>query len=109
MLGALSPRSQGSAHAAGEIQSTTGEFKMTSHVLGMRPSFLANVFLAGCVWYTGPAMAQAPSPSALSGKVNSQEEGAMEGVLVSAKRAGSPMTITVVSDASGQYSFPRER
>ena len=33
----------------------------------------------------------------------------MEGVLVSAKRAGSTMTITVVSNAQGQYSFPKDR
>ena len=33
----------------------------------------------------------------------------MEGVLVSAKRACSTMTITVVSNAQGQYSFPRDR
>jgi Carboxypeptidase regulatory-like domain len=32
--------------------------------------------------------------------------GAMEGVLVSAKKAGSTVTITVVSDAQGNYSFP---
>src|SRR4030095_5400849 len=31
------------------------------------------------------------------------------GVLVSAKRVGSTMTVTVVSDAQGRYSFPRER
>jgi streptogramin lyase len=42
----------------------------------------------------------------LSGKVSSKEEGAMEGVLVSAKRAGSTITVTVVSDARGDYSFP---
>ena len=30
----------------------------------------------------------------------------MEGVLVSAKKAGSTITITVVSDAQGRYSFP---
>src|SRR5207247_1446925 len=36
-------------------------------------------------------------------------EGAMEGVLISAKRAGSTMTVTVVSDAQGRYSFPRNR
>ena len=46
---------------------------------------------------------------ALTGLVSSQEEGAMEGVLVSAKRAGSGITITVVSDAQGRYSFPRSR
>ena len=52
--------------------------------------------------------AQSP-PAALTGVVSSQEEGAMEGVLVSAKRAGSTVTVTVVSDASGRYSFPRNR
>jgi elongation factor Tu len=41
--------------------------------------------------------AQTPSSSALSGKVTSQVEGAMEGVLVSAKRAGSTTTTTVVT------------
>jgi len=33
----------------------------------------------------------------------------MEGVLVSAKQAGSSVTITVVSDAQGRYSFPAAR
>ena len=47
--------------------------------------------------------------AALTGQVSSQEENAMEGVLVSAKRAGSTITVTVVSDAQGRYSFPRSR
>jgi streptogramin lyase len=46
---------------------------------------------------------------ALAGRVTSAAEGAMEGVLVSAKRAGSTKTITVVSRADGAYSFARER
>ena len=54
-------------------------------------------------------IAQTPSHAALTGKVTSQEEGPMEGVLVSAKRAGSTITITVVTDAQGQYSFPLSR
>jgi streptogramin lyase len=33
----------------------------------------------------------------------------MEGVLVSAKRAGSTITITVASDEKGRYSFPASR
>ena len=33
----------------------------------------------------------------------------MEGVLVSAKRDGSPITVTVVSDATGRYGFPADR
>src|SRR5690348_13142731 len=46
---------------------------------------------------------------ALSGTVRSAEEGAMEGVLVSAQRAGSPITVTVVSDAQGRYRYPTDR
>src|SRR6266480_874363 len=46
---------------------------------------------------------------ALSGRVSSAEEGAMEGVLVSAKQTGSSVTITVVSDTQGRYSFPASR
>src|SRR5262249_16259852 len=46
---------------------------------------------------------------ALGGTVTSAEEGAMEGVLVSARRAGSPITVTVVSDAQGHYRFPADR
>jgi virginiamycin B lyase len=53
--------------------------------------------------------AQNPPAAALTGMVRSQEEGAMEGVLVSAKRAGSTVTTTVVSNAQGRYSFPRAR
>jgi len=45
----------------------------------------------------------------LSGQVSSPEEGPMEGVLVSAKRADSTITTTVVSDKSGRYSFPAGR
>jgi streptogramin lyase len=43
--------------------------------------------------------------AALSGIVTSAEEGAMEGVLVSAKKGGSTITVTVVSDKQGRYGF----
>ena len=33
----------------------------------------------------------------------------MEGVLVSAKKAGSTITTTVVSDSKGHYGFPADR
>jgi virginiamycin B lyase len=45
----------------------------------------------------------------LAGQVTSKEEGAMEGVLVSAKREGSTVTVTVVTDAQGRYSFPSSK
>jgi len=46
---------------------------------------------------------------ALTGRVTSAQEGAMEGVLVSAKRDGSPLTVTVVTDNTGRYAFPADR
>lgn len=45
----------------------------------------------------------------LSGTISSAEEGAMEGVIVSAKKEGSTITVSVVSDASGRYAFPAGR
>ena len=49
-----------------------------------------------------------PSPI-LSGTVSSDRDGPMEGVLVSAKKAGSTITTTVVSDSKGHYGFPADR
>jgi virginiamycin B lyase len=46
---------------------------------------------------------------ALAGKVSSPEEGAMEGVLVSAQKDGSTIRTTVVTDAQGRYAFPAAR
>jgi virginiamycin B lyase len=57
-----------------------------------------------------PTKSFAETPSvALSGRVTSAQEGAMEGVLVSAKREGSPLTVTVVTDNTGHYRFPADR
>jgi virginiamycin B lyase len=56
----------------------------------------------------GPAPAQAQS-AALTGQVSSADEPAMEGVLVSAKKAGSAVTVTVVSNEQGRYAFPADR
>ncbi len=58
----------------------------------------------------GPSLrAQADASVALTGQVTSAEEGPMEGVLVSAKKTGSTITVTVVSDQQGRYRFPRAR
>ena len=56
-----------------------------------------------------PLHAQARDSVALTGQVTSAEEGAMEGVLVSVKKTGSPVTITLVSDQQGRYRFPQSR
>ena len=56
----------------------------------------------------GSALAQT-APPALSGTVASDREGPMEGVLVSAKKQGSTITVTVASDTKGAYAFPLAR
>jgi len=52
-----------------------------------------------------PGRAQTPDQG-LMGRVTSTEGGAMEGVLVSVRRDGSPITLTVVSDGNGRFGFP---
>jgi len=52
---------------------------------------------------------QTPSSVGLTGQVTSKEEGPMEGVIVSAKKEGSTITVSVASDQQGRYRFPRER
>ena len=54
------------------------------------------------------APAQGPVAS-LTGLVSSADETTMEGVLVSATKAGSNITVTVVTGADGRYSFPPDR
>jgi len=51
----------------------------------------------------------AEDPAALSGHVNSAEEGPMEGVLVTAKKMGSTIAVTVVTNAEGTYRFPSSK
>jgi len=63
------------------------------------PVLLLSIFLGG------PAF----SADALHGVVTSNGEGAMEGVLVSAKEEGSTIATTVVTDEKGRYSFPASR
>jgi virginiamycin B lyase len=62
-----------------------------------------------CVVFAGLLTAQTQSSAALTGKVTSQADGAMEGVLVGARKAGSTVATWVVTDAQGEYRFPRER
>jgi streptogramin lyase len=45
--------------------------------------------------------------SSLSGEVKSQKGESLEGVLVRAKREGTPVAYSVISDAQGKYRFPK--
>jgi virginiamycin B lyase len=50
-----------------------------------------------------------PAEVALTGEVRSAVEGAMEGVVVTAKGEGSTIAVSVISDAQGRYHFPGDR
>src|SRR5215469_13033016 len=65
--------------------------------------------LLALVFATYMTAAQTSAGPALTGKVMSQAEGAMEGVLIGAKKEGSTITTWVVSNAQGEYNFPRDR
>jgi streptogramin lyase len=73
----------------------------------MRTALLASVCLTFVIAHVDSSLAQ--SGPALTGKVTSAEEGAMEGVLVTAKKAGSTVATTVVTNKDGVYSFPAAR
>ncbi len=64
--------------------------------------------LAALVMVATPGEA-APPEAALAGRVSSVAEGAMEGVLVTARRVDGPIAVTVASDRDGDYAFPAAR
>ena len=75
-------------------------------------SLLLAVSLAPVISYAAPKpanAAEALGPAVLAGQVTSQEEGPMEGVVVSAKKDGSTITVSVITDSKGQFSFPSSR
>jgi len=57
----------------------------------------------------GPLQGQEPPQSALAGMVTSTEEGLMEGVVVSAKKDGSTISVSVVTNDRGRFAFPSAR
>src|SRR5256885_14346136 len=87
-------------------EGSTRESSMTRRLLLVASTGLMFVaFLADC----GIVLAAAQTSTALTGRVSSAEEGAMEGVVVSAKKAGSTFTVSVVSDDQGRFSFPSSK
>ena len=69
------------------------------------------VALASLLLCAGPSAApvQAQTAVALTGQVSSAEEGMMEGVVVSARKDGSTISISVVTDAQGRFAYPAAR
>ena len=64
------------------------------------------VAAASLALFSAAASAQG---TALAGQVSSAEEGAMEGVVVTAKRDGSTISTSVVTDVEGRFAFPAAR
>jgi len=76
----------------------------------MRRHVIAGLLLGGliaisAVVLSARAPAQAETP-AIAGEVSSAQEGSMEGVLISVQKAGTPISVTVVSDANGRFRVP---
>ena len=55
------------------------------------------------------ALADDKAPAALTGQVISEAEGAMEGVVVTAHKDGSIVSVSVTTDARGRYAFPENK
>ncbi|MFZ1921311.1 MAG: carboxypeptidase regulatory-like domain-containing protein [Xanthobacteraceae bacterium] len=49
------------------------------------------------------------APAAIAGQVTSAPEGSMEGVVVTAHKDGSIVSVSVTTDAKGHYAFPENR
>ena len=77
-----------------------------AHLFGL---VLVAAMLVGTASMKVTHAAEGTGSAALSGTVSSQADGPMEGVLIGAKRDGSTISTWVVSNAQGQYGFPRDR
>jgi streptogramin lyase len=77
----------------------------------MRPYLLlgAASALAIVLSQTSSSPVRAQNQDAITGKVTSDAEGAMEGVVVTAHKDGSIVSISVTTDAKGHYAFPESR
>ncbi len=76
----------------------------------MRKTFLLTTVAGLAAFIVQAAVDSAPAraqgAAALTGQVSSAKEGPMEGVIVSAKKDGATIAISVATDNRGRYSFP---
>jgi virginiamycin B lyase len=77
----------------------------------MRGIILSGIVSATCyaLLLGGGLLSASSSPVALTGIVSSASEGHMEGVVVSVQRVGGTITVSVVTDQEGRYTFPADR
>jgi streptogramin lyase len=74
-----------------------------------RLNLIGLILFGGFICFLMQLPASGQASTALSGVVSSQAEGQMEGVVVSAKRVGGKVTVSVVSNQEGHYAFPAGR
>jgi virginiamycin B lyase len=77
----------------------------TTSVLGLSAALSISLALFGL----STAFADDKAPAALTGQVISEAEGAMEGVVVTAHKDGSIVSVSVTTDARGRYAFPENK
>ncbi|HJZ71032.1 MAG TPA: amidohydrolase family protein [Vicinamibacterales bacterium] len=82
---------------------------MRSRLLLVVPVVCGLIALSSLPWLRQLQAQQRTDDIALTGLVTAADEGPLEGVLVGAKKTGSTITTTVVTDQSGRYRFPRAR
>ena len=78
----------------------------TGRRLGIVAATALTVVLAAAYFYLGSSRTYAQGQSLLEGRVTSTAGGAVAWVPVRAQRANSNMTVTVYTNAQGEYSFP---
>ena len=77
----------------------------------MRSTLMLSFTASAAAMLFQPAIqtAWAQGQAALTGTVSSEAEGKMEGVVVTAKKPGSIVEVSVTTDAQGRYTFPENR
>src|SRR3984957_8771474 len=77
----------------------------------MRSHLMLSLTASAAVMLFTPAIQQvwAQDGAGLTGTVSSEAEGKMEGVVVTARKPGSIVQVSVTTDAQGRYAFPENR
>jgi virginiamycin B lyase len=77
----------------------------------MRSQLMLSLTATAAVMLFDPTIHQvwAQDQAGLTGTVSSEAEGKMEGVVVTARKAGSIVQVSVTTDAQGRYAFPENR
>jgi virginiamycin B lyase len=77
----------------------------------MRSQLMLSLTATAAVMLFDPTIQQvwAQDRAGLTGTVSSEAEGKMEGVVVTARKPGSIVQVSVTTDAQGRYAFPENR